>query len=222
VDEWASAGTVERTGKRSMVWVCAVAGWLAATGIAFGAMSAYASRPGSSAVAPTAWPTESRLARTNGRATLVMIAHTKCPCTRASFRELERLMARAGTRAEAFVVFVGPRESTSSGLLDLRDSARAIPGVRVVEDEREAHLFGALTSGQVVLFDARSAQVFRGGITVARGHEGASAGGDIVRRFLTAAPAASATTQATEVFGCRLFQRDEASGAQASGGGKEP
>ena len=125
--------------------MCAMAAWLAATGIAFGAMNEYAGRPGVAASAPTSWPVESRLPRTSGRATLVMIAHTKCPCTRASLHELARLMARAGTHAEAFVVFVGPRDEQARGLLDLRETARAIPGVRVVEDEREAHLFGAFT-----------------------------------------------------------------------------
>ncbi len=132
-------------------------------------------------------------------------------------------MARAGNRAEAFVVFVGPREKPAIGLLDLRATARAIPGVSVVEDEREARLFGAVTSGQVVLYDAVGVLRFRGGITPSRGHEGTTAGGETVRRFVaTGEQEASLHTTATEVFGCALFDRNDDSGAPASGVGKEP
>lgn len=152
-----------------------------------------------------------------------MIAHTKCACTRASLRELERLMARAGNRAEAFVVFVGPPDKPAIGILDLRDAARAIPGVRIVEDEREARVFGALTSGQVVLYDAAGVLRFRGGITPSRGHEGATAGGETVRRFVaTGEQETSPPTTASEVFGCALFDRNDDSGVNASGVGKEP
>ena len=219
----------ERSNRR---WVNAASigaftAWLAAAGIALGAIADYASKPGVAAPAPTSWPTESRLARSPGRATLVMIAHTKCACTRASLHELERVMARAGSRAEAFVVFVGPSESTgTAGLLDLRSTARAIPGVRVVEDANEARLFGAATSGQVVVYDDHGSLVFRGGITSARGHEGDSAGNEAVRRFVVTgvSPAGSASnTSATEVFGCALFDNHNAtSGVKASGSGKEP
>lgn len=140
---------------------------------------------------------------------LVMVAHTKCACTRASLSELERVMARAGTRAEAVVVFVGPRETARTDVLDLRATARAIPGVRVVEDEHEARVFAAATSGQVMLYDERGALLFQGGLTASRGHEGESAGGAFVRRFLTRAPVtttgAPSTPGASDVFGCALF-----------------
>ena len=150
-----------------------MAAWLTVTGVALGTMAKYASRPGDAAIAQASWPTASRLARTEGRTTLVLLAHTKCPCTRASLHELARLMARADGRAEAFVVFVGPRDTTKGiSVLDLPDTARAIPGVRVVEDEVEARRFGGFTSGQVLVYGVGGALVFRGGITRARGHEG--------------------------------------------------
>lgn len=195
-----------------------------ATGGAAFAMTQYASKAGARGVAPTSWPASSHLARTPGRGTVVMIAHTKCACTRASLRELERLMARAGDRAEAFVVFVGPREKPAIGLLDLRETARGIHGVTVVEDESEARVFGASTSGQVVLYDANGALLFRGGITPSRGHEGSTAGGETVRRFVTGNEAGTGTsfTTASEVFGCALFNRNEDPGMKMSGVGNEP
>jgi len=147
-----------------------------------------------------------------------MVAHTRCACTRASIHELERVMAHAGSRTEAFVVFVGPRDA--NGVLDLRETARAIPGVRVVEDESEARLFNAATSGQVLLYEPNGALVFRGGITPSRGHEGTSAGGDTVRSFvITGRVSPLATT--TNVFGCALFDRHEDAGSPARVG-KEP
>jgi hypothetical protein len=153
-----------------------------------------------------------------------MVAHTKCACTRASLHELERVMSRAGARMEAFVIFVGPRETNATlGVLDLRSTARAIPGVHVVEDESEARLFGAATSGQVLLYDQGGALVFRGGITPSRGHEGESAGGETVRRFAIGAVPANDSTQssASEVFGCALFDNQQQdSGAQATGATK--
>lgn len=205
-------------------WICGFAAWMTAAGAALAAMSDLASQPGAPALAPTSWPTASRLARTPGRGTLVMVAHTKCACTRASLRELERVMARAGSRVEAFVVFVGPRDSNADGVLDLRTMAGAMKNVRVIEDETEARIFGAATSGQVLLYAESDALVFRGGITVARGHEGDSAGGEIVRRFAVTghvAPSSGPSTTASEVFGCALYDNHD-SGTQAPGARRDP
>lgn len=188
-------------------------GRLVATVAALAAISGYASRPGAAALAPATWPDASRLPRSRAQSTLVMIAHTECACTRASLHELERLMARADNGMTAFVIFVGPRGTPGAhGLLDVRDTARAIPNVGVFENESEARLFGAATSGQVLLYDEAGVLVFRGGITPARGHEGTSAGGEAVRRFMTARslsgaePLAATSPPASEVFGCALFE----------------
>jgi hypothetical protein len=209
---------------RNSVLVAAFAAWMTVTGVTLAAINEYSSRPGSAAQAPTSWPSRSHIARTHGRGTLVMIAHTRCACTRASLAELERLMSRAGDRVEAVVVFVGPPQE--SGVLDLRTKARAIPGVRVVEDPSEARLFGAATSGQVLLYDQGGTLVFRGGITPSRGHEGSSAGGETVRRFAVngaASSSGSPQTTASEVFGCALFDtNNDDAGAKTSGVGKEP
>lgn len=197
-----------RTRTRTIAWASAFATWLGLTVFVLAALTNYASRAGAASVASSpVWPAASKLPRSRERAALVMIAHTKCACTRASLRELERAMARAQGTIDAFVLFVGPRESTAStGLLDLRSMARAIPGVRVIEDEDEARLFGAQTSGQTYLYDAHGALLFRGGITPSRGHEGASVGGETVRRFVSGSPeTVGASAQATDVFGCALF-----------------
>jgi hypothetical protein len=183
--------------------------WLAASIAALGGMAHYASRPGVAANAPVTWPEASRLPRDPRQATLVMVAHSKCACTRASLHELDRVMTRARNRATAFVIFVGPREEPRShGLLDIRDTARSIPGVNVIEDESEARRFGAATSGQVLLYDEAGGLVFRGGITPSRGHEGASVGSEALRTFLASRPptrVAASAPPASDVFGCALF-----------------
>lgn len=227
MDEFALAagnGTTRERRKLGVAGAIALAAWLGAAGVALAALTDFSSRPGVAARAPTSWPAASHLDRAAGRGTLVMIAHTKCACTRASLRELERLMARAGERLEAFVIFAGPREASGvAGILDLRSTARAIPGVRVIEDEDEARVFGAATSGQVLLYDQGGALVFRGGITPSRGHEGESLGGEAVRRFALGADRTDDPTQtsASEVFGCALFDtKQQDSGAQATGAPK--
>ncbi len=188
-----------------MAWMIAAALWLTATSAGLVIATAYAGRPGASARAPSRWPAGSTVERRSGRATLLMFAHSQCACTRASLRELERAMARADERIDAHVLFVNPRSGVTPvpRALDLRATAREIPGVHVVEDEEEVRRFGALTSGQLLVYDEAGALIFQGGITAARGHEGASKGGEAVVRIATGSGATSASS---DVFGCSLFK----------------
>lgn len=178
--------------------------WLLLVVAGMGALLRYKNTPGATADAPTRWPSQSALRPTRGQATLVMLAHPHCPCTRASIHELAALMTRLPHELSATVLFVRPAgvddgwEST-----DLLSSARAIPGVTVRVDEggREAALFGAKTSGQTVVYDRAGRLVFSGGITPSRGHEGDNLGRtDIVQ----AVTAPQARTFTSIVFGCAL------------------
>ena len=54
---------------------------------------------GAAAEAPRFWPEQSALPIEPGNYRLVMLAHPRCPCTRASLSELERLMT-AGVLVE--------------------------------------------------------------------------------------------------------------------------
>ena len=56
------------------------------------------------------WPESSRLRRVSDKHHLVMFAHPRCPCTRASIGELALIMARVHGRLTADVLFVKPRE----------------------------------------------------------------------------------------------------------------
>jgi hypothetical protein len=184
-----------------IITVVAVA-WLALVGTGIALVTRYSGTPGVQAAAPERWPADSAVARATDRPTLVMLAHPRCACTRASLGELAALMERVGDRLSVKVLFVEPEgvEPTWTDT-DLWRSAAAIPGVEVIRDLRsaEAHRFGAETSGQALVYDASGRLVYRGGLTPARGHPGTSTGRDqlaalILGRKQTSAP----------VFGCPL------------------
>jgi hypothetical protein len=185
--------------------------WIAVVVLGMIALVRYSLGPGRSAAAPVAWPAATQAHRVAGRPALVMIAHPRCACTRASIGELATLMARCDGRVSATVLFVRPsRTSADWNDTDLRHSAESIPGVTVLTDSggHEAALFGAATSGQVVLYGADGRLRFSGGITAGRGHAGDNAGRTTVEQYLLAG---RPDRPETPVFGCELF--DPRSGA---------
>ena len=186
--------------------------WAIGVVAGFVCLADYESTAGRGAGSPPSWPAESQLERVANQPTLVLFAHARCPCTRASIGELERLMVHAKHRATVHVVMFDPGSAPglnsspdSVGWTDtnLWGSANAIPGVRVSRDphRREAALFGAATSGQVVFYDANQHLQFCGGITGSRGHAGGNAGSFALIDLLRGRAPATATTP---VFGCSL------------------
>jgi hypothetical protein len=179
--------------------------WLLAVGTGFAMFLNYQNTGGSSGTTSARLPAGARLDQTSGRDTLVMFAHPRCPCTRASIDELNRLMARVSDRVNAQVWFYQPTNSSSAwSKTGLWYSAAAIPGVTVHEDPdgAQARLFGAETSGTMLLYDARGNLLFKGGITGSRGHAGDNPGEDTIGSLCLAQ---AAGTNQTPVFGCSLF-----------------
>jgi hypothetical protein len=119
--------------------------------------------------------------------------------------ELAEALARAQNKPKTYVVFLKPSsmpdgwEKTS-----LWDAAAKLPDTTIVRDEDglEAERFGALTSGQTMVYDAQGVLRFSGGITGARAHEGDNAGRSAVVALLNHLPNRNA---ATNVYGCSLF-----------------
>ncbi|MDQ3813533.1 MAG: RedB protein [Armatimonadota bacterium] len=178
--------------------------WLLAVVAGLGVMLNYENSPGVAATAPVQWPTNSRIRLAPDRPTLVMLAHPRCPCTRASIGELALLMARCQGKVTAYVLFLKPAGTASDwAKTDLWQSAAAIPGVQVVRDDGgvEARRFGVETSGQTMLFDSAGRLLFSGGITAARGHSGDNAGRSVIVSLLTTG---MAERHQTFVFGCSL------------------
>lgn len=179
--------------------------WLAACSAGLGGLWAYKIQAGPAASAPPLWPAGLGLARAPGAPALVLLAHPRCPCTKASLEQLGWLLARASGRARATVVFVKP-----SGALpgwersETWRAAQAIPGVAVVSDEGgwRARGFGARVSGQLLVYDADGRLAFSGGITSARGHLGDNAGRSAALAALRSERPESAKAP---VFGCGLL-----------------
>ncbi|HEY2712029.1 MAG TPA: hypothetical protein VGI60_05895 [Chthoniobacterales bacterium] len=168
----------------------------------------YESTPGGVGRVPQTWPAKSRIAHALDRPTLVMLAHPLCSCTRASVDELARALARAQREVSVYVLFWTPNESPAWQETELRRRAAAIPGVTVVSDRggTEARLFGAETSGQTLLFNARGRLIFSGGITSSRGHAGDNAGESALVSLINGQ---YAKVSRTFVFGCSLSGRQE-------------
>jgi hypothetical protein len=179
--------------------------WLAAAVAGMGLLWEYSVTPGAAGDPPSGWPAASRIPHRPDSLTLIMAVHPQCPCSRASIGELSALMARTGGRLHAWVIFVRPPGFGDNWVKsDLWQSASAIPGVTsLVDDGREARLFGATTSGQTMVYDGGGRLLFTGGVTAARGHWGDNAGASAITALLNdPAPRAN---EKTPVYGCPLF-----------------
>jgi hypothetical protein len=184
-------------------------GWVTClvAGLAFALR--YAADPGASARAPATmgaagvastgspWPAD--------KFRLLVFLHPQCPCSRATVGELDRIVARAGSRAciRAFFLSDPARDEAWTKSATWR-SAAAIPGVEVIADPSglAAQAYGARTSGETLLYSPAGELVFHGGITAARGHAGQNAGSDTIVAVLRGERALIAVAP---VFGCALF-----------------
>jgi hypothetical protein len=179
--------------------------WLLAAGAGAWHLMRYENTPTGTAMTPRQWPAESRLSRGSGGFTLLMFAHPYCPCSRASIEELNRLLVHCRAAVNPHVLFVRPPGVTDDWTkTSLRKRAATIPGVKVEldPDGREARLFGAESSGHVVLFDPAGRLLFSGGITAARGHAGDNTGEDAVIALINGQ---DTQTHHADVFGCSLL-----------------
>lgn len=178
--------------------------WLALLGTGGVLMARYESTAGTSGAAPSDWPATSQVRRAEAKSTLVMVAHPKCPCTRASISELAALMKENPGSVSARVLFYEPSGAdTSWRETSAWQEVSSIPGVTAVADIEgaEAARFGGETSGDVILFDPHGHLVFHGGITAARGKVGPSAGHSAVNDLLSGRPA---TRSKAPVYGCPI------------------
>ncbi|MBP6343624.1 MAG: hypothetical protein KA403_06815 [Candidatus Omnitrophica bacterium] len=153
--------------------------WVFSVGFGFSKLYNYEYKFGTTGQLATQWPSDSVIAPRKNFFRLVMVAHPHCPCTKASIGELAMIMAKAQGKAEAYVLFIQPKEFDRSWVeSDLFKSAAQIPGVQAIVDHDgvQAGLFGGTTSGQTFLYDQKGRLVFMGGITASRGHSGDNKG----------------------------------------------
>lgn len=182
--------------------------WATAVLVGFTALTSYEFDAGTSAQAPQRWPADASITPASAHGTLLVFAHPRCPCTRATVRELEQLLHRAAGTVETTVFFVQPEGYDAAWVqeADLWRLAERIPGVTPYVDVHatEARRFGAITSGQVLFYDATHALQFSGGITASRGHEGDNIGR---RAVIDLIHGRSPKHPSPPVFGCVLYQQ---------------
>jgi hypothetical protein len=168
------------------------------------ALTAFDDTPGEAFASPSRWPASTRLKSVANRPALLVFVHPLCSCTDATIAGLARLEAAAPDIT--FVVY-RPEKNPEPELRSLIARAAAVPGARFVWDEGgvEAKLFGARTSGYVVLYGSEGKLLFHGGVTGSRGHEGDNFGLSALRQALQAPEASSGlASRASKVFGCSL------------------
>ena len=179
--------------------------WLLVISVGLWILWGYENIPGQAAQPPHRWPTDSKISPARDHATLVMLAHPHCPCTRATIGELAAIMAHSQGRLTAYVLFLKPEGfSEDWEKTDLWRSAASIPGVTAMIDDQgaEANRFHAATSGQTLLYNAAGILMFTGGITGSRGHSGDNAGQAAIVSLVNSG---AADLTETSVFGCPLF-----------------
>jgi hypothetical protein len=188
--------------------------WIIAVGGGMTRMWRYASQPGEAARPPVTWPVASHLHHNQGQLTLVMFVHPHCTCSRATIGELAKLMARSANRVQAFVIFVQPPKVAESwSETDLWKSVTLIHGVtRVLDNGTQARRFGAMTSGQTVVYDTTGKLLFAGGITASRGHFGDNRGVTSIIALMGQSQPVQAGN--TPVYGCPLFSARSKKGAR--------
>jgi hypothetical protein len=151
------------------------------------------------------FPRHSAVQLVSNKPTLVLFAHPRCPCTEASFHELDGLLAETQNRVSVTVVFTIP-DGVPAGWEqgNLWNSATSIPGIRVIRDQggREALRFDVEGSGHALLYAPSGKLLFSGGITASRGHEGDNVGRSAVVSFILNG---HAPVNHTPVFGCSLL-----------------
>lgn len=193
-------------GRRHPWLAIAISVWLVAIAFGMKLILDHQARPGIPATAPAMMPASSLIPA--GQPTLIVLAHPRCPCTRATLSELERIMTRSEGKLRAWVLLViPPGLDPTWSKTDLWGTAAAIPGVRVIVDRDgvEARRFGTATSGQTLFYDAAGRLRFAGGITPGRGHAGDNAGSDAIVAF---ANHTGSSRSNTPVFGCALTSPD--------------
>jgi hypothetical protein len=201
-------GLIVRPSNRTLAWTIGLGlfgVWFVLIGTGVAALWRYGQAPGGSLPISSEWPADSRVTPIANRATLIMVVHPQCPCSKASVSELEWIMSRTSDKLSAVVLFVVPTGAPADfEKTDLFTAASAIPGVEVLTDADgvEAQRFGAVTSGHTLLYDADGRLKFRGGITSSRGQAGENAGRKAIFQLVNARPA---LVDHTPVFGCPLL-----------------
>jgi hypothetical protein len=180
-----------------------LASWCVAVGVGIVIAFGYSTTAGAAGATPATWPADSEIAPAADAVTVVMFLHPQCNCSRASLHELADAVGKGGPPHRIVLAFADTSGDPADGVA--WSAAAQVPGASRWIDHggAEAARFGAVTSGFTVVYDARGALRFAGGVTAARGEVGDNIG----RRELAAALAGDVSDRAASrhaVFGCAI------------------
>jgi hypothetical protein len=187
-----------------MTWLAVGCVWLPGIVAGLAMLARHDAAAGVNTQAPPRWPQTSRIPLSKNGQTLLMFAHPRCPCTRASIGELAEMLARCPATLTAHVVFFTPVAATDEWTqTDQWKTASNIPRVHVMcdPDGFEARLFHAVTSGHTLVYNAAGDLQFSGGITIARGHSGDNKGRSAIESLVTHS---IPEVRSTPVYGCSI------------------
>lgn len=193
-----------QSGTRRLMIATLVATWGTVAIVGLLLLTGYSNAPGPTSAPPADWPAESAIRLNRLGDTLIVFAHPRCPCTRASLSELEKIVAHHPRGMELWVLFYKPSGISDWPHTDLWETAAALPAAHVIDDldGRESQRFQAATSGQALLYNAQGRLLFAGGITPGRGHAGDNAGRSAIETLLAGGQPGY---DRTPVFGCPIL-----------------
>ncbi len=191
---------------REAPWLAVAFLWLALVVSGFVLLGSEAYRAAPHVIMRAWYPALSDLSLDRHRPTLLVFVHPQCPCTAATFENLEQLRTKTLDKLAVTLIFTlppGVPPGWENGTL--LTTAERMSGVRVFRDVDgvETRRFGVRTSGHILMYAPNGHLLFSGGITAARGHAGDSPGESAIVH-LTKEPWHSDTVE-KPVFGCTLL-----------------
>jgi len=187
-------------------WLIALLIWLGGIALGYAWLFRYSFAAGKAMTAPLAIPASLAPAEPLTRAHLFIALHPRCPCSRATVRELAKILSHSAGATEVTVLMYKPAGASDTWLEGaLLDECRRMKcRIRPDPDGRLAASVGSLTSGGVALYGGDGKLRYQGGITASRGHEGDNVGENAVIEILRGN---GGSHRSMPVFGCPI-QKD--------------
>ena len=194
------------------VWAALVIGWCVAVGAVWywGVEFAFRTTESADVASGVTWPAGCGIDRQLDKPTLVLFVHPRCPCTRASVAELDKLLQDRGLQPTMLPHVVVLASCPAGKPSEWRDTdvvrgASALPSATLIFDAvgQLTNHFGATTSGTVMLYDRDGERRFFGGVTMSRAHHGDNLGTTLLRKILT--NEIHGAGNSVPVFGCELW-----------------
>jgi hypothetical protein len=175
-----------RHSQRKRIWMLAALIWLGVVGGGYAWLLRYSFAAGQTATTPHRLPASLASLPSSTRAQFFLALHPRCPCSRATVRELAKILSRAPGTMDVTVLAYKPADKPDSWLEGelLNDCRRMNCRICPDPDGKLAASLGNLTSGGVALYDANKRLRYQGGITASRGHEGDNIGESAVIEIL--------------------------------------